>query len=103
MSETKYYDQHGNTYTQSSRFNGFINAFWRRIWGFRNSYDRDLPIATMPVRFRAAMETALSIYPLATVVNNNMPGTQHIIELPPNVTLDVGCKYRLVFVEDPTP
>ena len=47
-------------------------------------------------------ETALSIDPLATVVNNNMPGTRHIIELPPNVTLDVGGKYRMVFVEGPT-
>ena len=28
--------------------------------------------------------------PVAVVVNNNQPGTQHIVETAPNVTLDVG-------------
>ena len=32
---------------------------------------------------------------IATVVNNNQPGTQHIIETAPNVTLDIGTKLCL--------
>lgn len=102
MSETIYYDLNGSTYTRSSRFDGFIRAFWRRVYGYRNGHSKDLG-APVPVEFRVSMETALCLYPLATVVNNNMPGTQHIIELPENVTLDVGCKYRMVFIEEPAP
>jgi hypothetical protein len=30
--------------------------------------------------------------PVATVTNNNQPGTSHIVETAPNVTLDVGTK-----------
>jgi hypothetical protein len=30
--------------------------------------------------------------PVATVINNNQPGTSHIVETAPNVTLDIGTK-----------
>lgn len=99
MSEKIYYGPHGNTFTMKSRFEGFINAFWRRIYSYRNDYERVLP-DEMPVEFRASMYTALGLFPIGTIVNNNMAGTQHIIELPENITLDVGNRYRLVLVEE---
>ena len=36
----------------------FIRAFWRRIYHYRNKYEKDLP-EKMPVEFRAACETAM--------------------------------------------
>jgi hypothetical protein len=40
--------------------------------------------------------------PVATVTNNNQPGTSHIVETAPNVTLDIGTKLYLHADEDPT-
>lgn len=37
--------------------------------------------------------------PIATVIDNNQPGSAVIMELPPHTTLSVGAKYRLVLVE----
>lgn len=34
--------------------------------------------------------------PVAIVINNNQPGTQHIVQTPPNTTLDIGTElYRV--------
>ena len=36
---------------------GIIRAFWRRIYPYRNDYEKELP-EVIPVEFRASMETA---------------------------------------------
>lgn len=41
-----------------STVNAIARAFWRRIWGYRNNYDKELP-ERMPVEFSASMATAL--------------------------------------------
>lgn len=94
-----YIGRHGQTYTMQSQFSGFIKAFWRRIYSKRNEYGKELP-SHLPVEFKVHMLTALATYPVGKVINNNLPGSEHLLELPENVTLDVGNKYRLVLIEE---
>jgi hypothetical protein len=78
--------------------NEFIRAFWRRIEPQKQAFEKEFP-GDVPVQFRAATQTALMMFPECIVVDNNRPDSQHIIELPPNTTLDVGTRYKLVPVE----